>query len=93
MHMSEEKMTMPMVADFLSRNLERPVVDETDLRGSYEVSLEWQPEDGPASTAEGAAGPSIFSAIQEQLGLRLEPQKGPVEILVIDHAEKIPSAN
>jgi uncharacterized protein (TIGR03435 family) len=95
MHMSEEKMTMPMVADFLSRSLDRPVVDETGLRGRYKISLEWQAEDSPASTAEGAAGPSIFTAIQEQLGLKMDPRKGPVEILVlvIDHAEKIPSAN
>jgi len=67
------------LAEFLSGSLERTVVDKTGLTGVYNFKLKWRPdlEDGDA--------PSIFTAIQEQLGLKLEPQKGPVELFVIDH--------
>jgi uncharacterized protein (TIGR03435 family) len=60
------------------------------------VKLEWTP-DPPLTDAPDAAAaadfPSIRKAIEEQLGLRLEPHKGPVEFLVIDHAEKVPLGN
>jgi uncharacterized protein (TIGR03435 family) len=67
------------------RNL---VFDETGLTGAYTFSLEWSPDDGRAPSG----GPSLFTALQEQLGLKLESVKRPVEHLVIDHAEK-PSEN
>ena len=76
----------------------RTVVDRTGLTGKYDFKLQWTPDTSQAMRspdeppADHASGPSIFSAIQEQLGLRLEASKGPVEILVIDHIEK-PSAN
>jgi uncharacterized protein (TIGR03435 family) len=80
----------------------RTVLDKTGLSGKYEVTLQWLPEDqtfpGPAGGAQPAAphsdasGPSIYTALQEQLGLRLESTKGPVEFLVIDHVER-PSPN
>ena len=84
----------------LARMLGRTVIDKTGLIGKYDISLEWTPDesqmamlppDAPKPTSDGA-GPSIFTAIQEQLGLKLEAQKGPVEILVIDRVEK-PSEN
>jgi bla regulator protein blaR1 len=85
-------MTMPMLAFTLAGPyLERPVTDETGLTGAFEFTLEWTPdrlwsvEDGPPPDP---SGPSIFTAVQEQLGLRLEPARGPVEHLVIDHVEK-----
>jgi uncharacterized protein (TIGR03435 family) len=68
----------------LSRQLKQAVLDKTGLTGGYDVNLEW---------TEEQSGQSIFSAIQDQLGLRLEPHKSPVEILVIDKAEKVPVAN
>ena len=71
----------------LSRQLRQAVLDKTGLSGAYEVDLQWTPDDS------GDSGPSVFSAIQDQLGLKLEPHKSPVEILVIDHAEKVPVAN
>jgi uncharacterized protein (TIGR03435 family) len=72
----------------LSWRLDRPVIDQTGLKGRYAFTLNWS-EDG-ASPTSGA--PSVFTAIQEQLGLKLEATKGPVTFLVIDHAER-PSAN
>jgi bla regulator protein blaR1 len=93
---------LPMMAVLLSQILGRTVVDKTGLKGNYDVTLEWTPEDaqsqgsreGGTETAPPADpnGPTIFTALQEQLGLRLESTKGPVQILVIDHVEK-PSEN
>ena len=71
--------TMDHVAEVLSRQLDFPVVNQTGIEGVFDVKLEW-------SNAE--AGPSIFTAIQEQLGLRLTSRKAPVNIIVIDHVEK-----
>ena len=81
--------------------LGRPVLDETGLKGKYDIDLKWTADlpgmiPGPSSSAETAppvtSGPSIFTAIQEQLGLKLKSTKGPVENLVIVHIEK-PSEN
>ena len=84
----------------LSGELGRVVIDKTGIAGQYDVVLKWTPDSGTASTSSGAdstalpvdSGPSIFTAIQEQLGLRLESTKGPVQVLVIDHVE-MPSEN
>ena len=71
--------------------LERPVVDTTGLQGRYDFTLTWTPS--VAAGSEGAAtAPGIFTAVQEQLGLRLQPVKAPAEVLVIEHAERA-SAN
>lgn len=64
----------------------RPVLDKTGLTGKYDYKLQWAPEDSQAEA--DSAGPSIFTAVQEQLGLKLESAKGPVEFIVIDHVEK-----
>jgi uncharacterized protein (TIGR03435 family) len=85
----------------LSRILGRTVVDKTGLTGNFDISLQWTPDDNeamqlppdaPRPPPSDATGPSLFTALQEQLGLKLESQKGPVEIFVIDSAEK-PSEN
>jgi bla regulator protein BlaR1 len=90
-----------LIARFLSEQLGRSVIDKTGLTGKYDFALTWTPEFGQqfpggdrpeAPPPTDANGPSIFTAIQEQLGLRLESAKGPVDVLVIDHAEK-PDAN
>jgi uncharacterized protein (TIGR03435 family) len=65
------------------------VVDKTGLTGNYDYTLSWTPENGPTTDT---AGPSLFTAVQEQLGLKLETEKEPVEVVVIDHIDK-PSAN
>ena len=77
-------------ADLLSGQLGRPVVDMTDLNGNYSFVLYFAPE-GP--NASDGPDPGIFSAVQEQLGLRLEARKAPVDLVVIDHAEKVPTGN
>ena len=72
--------------------LDRPVVDQTGLTGRFDLRLTWTP-DGPAQATESAdAPPDLFTAIQEELGLKLVSTKAPVDVLVIDHIEK-PSAN
>jgi uncharacterized protein (TIGR03435 family) len=83
--------TTERLAIQISSGLDRPVVDKTGLKGHYDVKLNWIPEfAGPPPP--GSDGVSLFTALQEQLGLKLEPQKASIEILVIDHAEK-PSEN
>jgi len=84
---------MPMLAYLLSRfETERPIIDSTGLNGMYEVKLEWTLA-RQGQNADNAPGPSLFTAIDEQLGLKLEARKGPVEILVVDSAEKVPTEN
>jgi bla regulator protein BlaR1 len=94
---------MEMLGTILSNTTGRPVVDKTGLTGKYDFVLEWTPEagadaraqgfgDGITSPAPAPGGPTIFTALQEQLGLRLDAQKGPVQIIVIDRVEK-PSEN
>ncbi|WP_109486921.1 TIGR03435 family protein [Occallatibacter savannae] len=70
----------------LSGVVGRVIFDRTGLTGDYDIDLTWAPDDKPD------AGPSIFSALQEQLGLKLEPAKAPVDVIVIDHLER-PSEN
>ena len=74
--------------------MQRPVLDKTGLTGRYDIELEWTPErlQMQSAPALDAGPPSIFTALQEQLGLRLESAKGPVKTLVIDHVER-PSGN
>ena len=92
--------TMANFVFALTRQLRRPVIDRTGLDGKYDFQIDFTPEGGcggpagePADAAPDAAErPSIFTAIQETLGLKLEASKGPVEVIVIDHASK-PDAN
>jgi uncharacterized protein (TIGR03435 family) len=84
---------MEFLAEDLSDELGRKVVDKTGLTGRYDFTLTWTPDDSAAATGGSAAsgatqGPSLFTAVQEQLGLKLEPVKAPVDVVVIDHLEK-----
>jgi uncharacterized protein (TIGR03435 family) len=96
-HIIRRGISMLMLATLLARFEFRgaTVLDQTGLKGLYGVNLEWMPNTNmnADSNADGAAGPSIFTALQEQLGLKLEARKGPVEVMVIDHAEKNPVEN
>ena len=72
----------------LENTLGRPVHDTTGLTGTYDITLHFRPDEGAAGEDRNADAPSIFSAVQEQLGLKLVPDKGPVETLVVDAAQK-----
>lgn len=98
--------TMAEFARNLSGMLGRPVVDQTGIQGEYDLKLEYTreglpmprgmpaPPPGMMPPAEGGeAGPSIFTAVQERLGLKLDARKGPVDLIVVDSAEKTPTEN
>jgi len=94
-------MTMSEFALDLSRGVNRIVVDRTGLSGQFDYRLEWTPDQLPPPIPRSSRpdappppppapvdGPSIFAAVQEQLGLKLESTRGPVDVLVIDRAER-----
>jgi uncharacterized protein (TIGR03435 family) len=96
---------LDMFAEALSRQIGRVVINQTGLKAKYDFKLQWTPDDnqgqmfkgagGPPTDAaqpSDAAGPTLFTAMQEQLGLKLDSQKSPLDVLVIDHIEK-PSEN
>jgi len=100
--------TMEQLAAMLGVQLDQPVKDATGLQGKYDFTLSWANESfgggrgalaGPdggapaAGLAEPDNGPTLLQAIQSQLGVKLEQKKTPVEILVVDHVEKVPTEN
>ena len=89
--LSTQKLSMTQFASILTFDLKRPVRDDTGLKGDFAFTLEWTPGLGESDGAPSAR-PSLFAAVQEQLGLKLESTKGPIEVLVIDHVER-PSEN
>jgi uncharacterized protein (TIGR03435 family) len=76
-----------------TRVLDRPTIDETGLNGKFDFDLSWSPEGvrGDVRPADSDS-PDLFTAIEKQLGLKLSARRGPVDVLVVDHAEK-PDAN
>jgi uncharacterized protein (TIGR03435 family) len=102
--LSVQNLTLAEIAQALTRELStelgRVVIDKTGIQGRYDFTLKWTPDNGAAAADNGTggtpppadSGPSIFTAVQEQLGLKLESAKGQVQVLVIDHAE-MPSEN
>jgi uncharacterized protein (TIGR03435 family) len=112
MHMEASRMTMALMAQQLSPMLDRPVVDMTELKGSYVVSLDLSMADmmnaarasgfqvpagrggdaGGTGDASDPSGYSIFASVQK-LGLKLDKQKLPLEFIVVDHMEKVPTDN
>jgi uncharacterized protein (TIGR03435 family) len=87
---------MAQFAYLLTMYLRVPVLDDTGLMGTYGFKLEWAADAAPMQDGNDLpldpGGPSIFTAVQEQLGLKLQPAKGPVDYLIIDHVER-PSEN
>jgi uncharacterized protein (TIGR03435 family) len=82
-----------MLATFVSSAVRRSVVDRTGLDGNFDIDLHWLPDNSPLGPQPDTpppdpGGPSIFTALQEQLGLKLESTRGPVDVLVIDHVEQ-----
>jgi uncharacterized protein (TIGR03435 family) len=103
--LSGQKVGIAQFIESLSRFTGRIVLDKTNLTGKYDIDLQYTPDAGQFPTPPGGGpaglpplpqadpnGPSLFTALQEQLGLKLESQKGPVEMMVIDHVER-PSEN
>jgi uncharacterized protein (TIGR03435 family) len=97
------KVSMTEFVRILAMTMGRPVIDKTGFAETFDLTLEFTPDEAvaglprgggprdassPAPAPDPAAPPSIFAAIQEQLGLKLESAKGPVEVLVIDHVER-----
>ena len=85
-HLTARRITAEMLARLLANELARPVVNRTGIDGAFDADLEWTPEQ------DTDPGPSIFTAIEEQLGLKLESKRAPVDVLIVDRVER-PSAN
>jgi uncharacterized protein (TIGR03435 family) len=120
MHMESSNIKLPAFADLLTRFVDRPVIDMTELKGTYQIGLDLSMAElrnvaqaagigvtaqgqgpgaagrggpgGPAPDASDPGGNTIFESVQ-QLGLRLDPRKAPVDTIVVDHVEKTPTEN
>jgi uncharacterized protein (TIGR03435 family) len=90
-HYTGTCVSMATLADFLARRLDMPVLDMTGLNGFYDLTLDWV-EDAAAST-DPQKFPELPIALQEQLGLKLESRKAPLEVVVVDHIERVPTEN
>jgi uncharacterized protein (TIGR03435 family) len=93
LQMDYQKAGMALLVNTLANLLGRPVLDQTGLAGRYNFKLEWADDrfQRPGNSADSPSAdvfPGLFTALQEQLGLRMEVKKGPVNVLVVDHAEK-----
>ncbi len=86
------KQSMEWFASRLSGQVHRPVNDATGLKGKYDFTMHWISTQMGVTPSE-ETGPSIYAALQEQLGLKLESKKGTIKVLVVDHAEKTPTEN
>lgn len=93
-HLSYSRLTMRALAIQLTWRLKMPVLDKTGLAGFFDVDLQWTPDD-PNPSADGGAPlyPDIFAAMRRELGLTLERKKTPVDVYVVDRAEKTPAGN
>ncbi len=107
--MNATGVSMSQLVDMLANQVDRPIVDGTELTGKYDFTLEFAPEmrnmpgfmsgrgvvpgEGGGPVVEGESAPSLFTAVQEQLGLKLEPKKAALDLIVVDHLEKTPTEN
>jgi len=100
-HFVHSEMPMAILATLLSRFERQTVIDATGLSGSFAVDLKWITEAARGVNQQGAAAPVsglptdvwLSTALQEQLGLQLESRDGPLDVLVVDNAEKVPADN
>lgn len=83
--------TMELLTNQVAHQLRVHVTDATGLTGKYDIAMCWQPDLTPGTNSD--SGPTLQQALQDQLGLKLESKKGPVELVVVDHAEKSPVQN
>ena len=88
--MTVKSATIADFAGFLQRyyGMDRPVIDRTGLSGRYDFTLKWTPDDRPKTGGVTDEFPDFFTAIPQQLGLKLETVTQPIDVLVIDHVEK-----
>ena len=82
-----EAVSLAPLIKFLANELERNIIDKTGLTANYDIHLKWTPEGSPADASQPDPAPPLFTAIQEQLGLKLIPAKGPVQTWVVDHID------
>ena len=87
---SGTRVSIKELAAALAGMVDWPVVDRTALTGAYDLKLGWTPDQ---ATQTPEAGPSIFTALQEQLGLRMQTTKPLVDVVIVDHVERVPSEN
>ena len=98
-HIQCRHMTTAMLAGVLQeqspREVESPVVDQTGLTGAFDFKLDWAPAPRApdAATADPLPGPTIFEAVESQLGLKLESKKLPLPMIVIDRVDRVPTGN
>jgi uncharacterized protein (TIGR03435 family) len=99
-HFVTDRISMKGFAGFLTNMVNAPVEDQTNLSGEFAFTFDLAPDDrwpfyspALANLQKGDTTPDVITALQEQLGLKLESKKGPLEVLVVDHADKIPSEN
>jgi uncharacterized protein (TIGR03435 family) len=91
--LTAKRNSMAQLADFVARRLGEIVVDKTGIDGVYDFELRWTNDDQTSNDIDADGVPTLFTALQETLGLRLQPQKVPVEIVVVDHVERVPTEN
>jgi len=107
-HMVLHRVPLSLLAEILSSQMDHPVLDQTGVEGLFDITLDWVPDDtqakmgvaggdrpagGPGTLANAPEGLSIFDALREKLGLKLQTKKEAVEILAVDHAERVPTEN
>jgi len=89
-----QHVSVQTLAVLLTRFTEQPILDMTGLKGQYDVDLQWMPDTNARPAADaGDMTPSLFAAVREQLGLKLEARKGPLDVVVVDRAERTPIGN
>lgn len=87
-HFEMQNAVVGALVPLFAQELGRPVIDKTGLTGTYDITLDWQPDNSASAAADSNGKPSLFTALEEQLGLKLVASKGPVDVVVIDHIEK-----
>jgi len=91
--LTAKKSSMAVLADDVARSLGEMVVDKTGIEGVYDFELRFTTDDLSSNASDMDGFPSLFTALMDTLGLRLQPEKVPVDIIVIDHLERIPTDN
>ena len=81
---------MSTLAEFLSRRMDLPVLDQTGLPGFYDLKFDWEED---VDTPDNSSRPTLRYVLEDQLGLKLESRKAPLEVLIVDRAEKVPTEN